>query len=60
LGEYTSTEFKEYLSNESIEHRLSISGWPEQNGVAKHMNQTLTERARSMKLHVNMSEGFWV
>ena len=23
------------------------------------MNQTLIERARSMRLHANMSEGFW-
>ena len=33
-GEYTSSEFKEYLV---IEHQLSILGRPEQNRIAKNM-----------------------
>ena len=56
--EYTSMEFKAYLVGKAIEHQLSISEWPEQNGVAEHMNQTLTERAHSIKLQTDMSEGF--
>jgi len=49
-GEYTSSEFKKYLASEGIEHQLSILGWPEQNGVAERMNQTLTERVCNMRL----------
>ena len=57
-GEYTSTKFKEYLGSEGIAHQLSIPGRPEQNGVAKRMNQILTEHALSMRLKIDMSEGF--
>ena len=49
-GEYTSTEFKEYLARHGIKHQLSIPGRPEQNGVAERMNRTLLERARSIRL----------
>ena len=38
---------------------LSISEELEQNRVAEHMNQILTERARSIRLWADMSEGFW-
>jgi len=47
-SKYTSAEFKAYLAGEDIEHQLSISERPEQNGVAERMNRTLTERARSI------------
>ena len=56
--EYTSAEFKAYLAGEDIEHQLSISGWPEQNGVAEHINRTLTECARSIKLQVTYQKDF--
>jgi len=58
-GEYTSKEFKDYLASKGIKHQLSIPGRPEQNGVAEHMNWTLTERAQSSILQADMSEGFW-
>jgi len=58
-GEYTSKEFKDYLASKDIKHQLSIAGRPEQNGVEERMNQTLTERAHNIRLHVDMSEGFW-
>jgi len=58
-GEYTSIEFKAYLAGENIKHQLSIPGRPDHNGVAERMNQTLTKRARSIRLQADMSEGFW-
>jgi len=58
-GEYTSKEFKDYLASKDIKHQLSTSGRLEQNGVAERMNQTLTERACSIRLQADMSEGFW-
>ena len=42
-GEYTSTEFKEYLKEEGIRHELTIPKTPEQNGVAERMNRTFVE-----------------
>ena len=58
-GEYISKEFKDYLTSKGIKHQLSISGCSEQNGAAERMNQILTERARSIRLRADMSEGFW-
>ena len=58
-GEYTSMEFKAYLAGKGIEHQVSISGRPEKNGVAERMNQTLTERARSIKSHADISKKIW-
>ena len=57
--EYTFSELKEYLVSEGTEYHLSISGQSEQNRVVERMNQTLTERARSMRLQADMSECFW-
>jgi len=49
-GEYTSKELKDYLASKGIKHQLSITGQPEQNRVAEHMNQTPTERVRRIRL----------
>ena len=57
-GKYTSTKFKAYLAGKGIEHQLSISGRPKQNGIAERMNQTLIERTHSIRLQADMSEGF--
>ena len=57
-GEYKFTEYKAYLAGKGIEHQLSISGQSEQNGVAEHMNQILTEHACSIRLQADMSERF--
>ena len=37
----------------------TIPGTPQQNGVAKRMNRTLNERARSMRLHVGLPKTLW-
>ena len=37
----------------------TIPGTPQQNGVAKRMNRTLNERARSMRLHAGLPKTFW-
>ena len=58
-GKYTSLKFNLYLASEGIENQLTIPGRSEQNGVAKRMNRTLTERAPSMTLQADMSEDFW-
>ena len=49
-SEYTSKEFKDYLASKGIKCQLSISRQIEQNGVTERMNQTLTERARGIRL----------
>ena len=49
-GEYTSKEFKDYLSRKGTKHWLIMHDTPEQHGVAKQLNHTLVERSRAMLL----------
>ena len=37
----------------------TTSGTPQQNGIAEWMNRTLTERARSMRIHACLPKYFW-
>ena len=46
--EYLSNEFKSYLSKEGIEHEVTASYTPQQNGRAERDNRTIVESARSM------------
>ena len=58
-GEYTSTQFEEYLRAEGIRHELTIPKTPQQNGVAERLNRTLVEMARSMLLDAKLPKKFW-
>jgi len=50
-GGYISNEFKDYLKSRGIRYKLTIPYTPERNGVAKRLNCTLMEAARSMMFH---------
>ena len=58
-GEYTSTEFENYLKAEGIRHELTVPKTPQQNGIAERLNQTLVEMAQSMLLDSKFSKKFW-
>ena len=58
-GEYTSTQFQEYLKAEGIRHELTVPKTPQQNGVAERLNRTLVETARSMLLDAKLPKQFW-
>ncbi len=58
-GEYTSTEFEDFLKEKGIRHETTVPHSPQQNGVAEHMNRTLQEAALSMILHAGLSKAFW-
>ena len=58
-GEYIDGGFNEYYAAHGIRMEKTILGTPQQNGVAKRMNRTLNECARSMRLHVGLSKTFW-
>ena len=45
-GEYTSSQFENYLKAEGIRHELTVPKMPQQNSVTEHLNQTLVEIAR--------------
>ena len=59
-GEYIDGGFKEYCATNGIRMEKTIPGIPQQNGVAEHMNRTINERARSMRLHFGLPKMFWV
>ena len=58
-GEYTSTQFGEYLRSEGIRHELTVPKTPQQNGVAERMNRTLIETVRSMLADTKLPHMFW-
>ena len=49
----------EYCAAQGIRMEKTILGTPQQNGVVERMNRTLTERAKSMRLHVGIPKTFW-
>ena len=57
-GEYTSSEFEDYLRKKGIHHECTFSKTPEQNGVDERMNQMLMETV--MLSDSKMPKKFWV
>ncbi|KAK0585008.1 hypothetical protein LWI29_022138 [Acer saccharum] len=58
-GEYEDSEFKRFCYLSGIKLSRTVPGTPQQNGIAERMNRTLTERARSMRLHSGLPKQFW-
>ena len=58
-GEFTSTQFENFLKIEGIQHERTILKTPQQNGVAERLNRTLVEMSRSMLLDAKLSKKFW-
>ena len=58
-GEYEDNEFKKYYAESGIRMEKTIRKTPQQNGVAEHMNRTLNECARSMRIHAGLPKMFW-
>ena len=58
-GEYVNSDFQRYCDENGIKMRRKVLKNPQQNGVAKRMNRTLKEWARSMRLHVGLPQMFW-
>ena len=58
-GEYTSTEFQNYLKGSGSRHELTIPKTPEQNGAAERLNRTFIETTRSMLLDAKLLQAFW-
>lgn len=57
--EYTSNDFKEYLGNHRIEHQLIIPDVPQQNLIARHVNQKLLNMTKGMIKESNIPENLW-
>ncbi|WVZ18367.1 hypothetical protein V8G54_005689 [Vigna mungo] len=59
-GEYEDARFKKFCYEHGIRMERTVPGTPQHNGVAKRMNKTLTERAKSLRLQSGLPKQFWV
>jgi len=58
-GEYLSGAVQTVLDQKGIEHKLTMLGTPQQNGLAKQWNRTLLDKARVLIHGAGLSLGFW-
>ena len=58
-GEYCNHEFEDYFSTNGIQTQKTVPRTPQENGVAKCVNMTIMEHARSMRLHVGLPLHMW-
>ena len=57
--EYLFGEFLPYLKRRGIDHQLTTTDSPEQNGVAERMIRELLEKARAMMAATNIPNTLW-
>ena len=58
-GEYISGALKNILDEKGIEHKLTMPGSPQQNGIAERWNWMILDKVRSMVYNAGLSLGFW-
>uniref|UniRef100_A0A2N9HY47 Integrase catalytic domain-containing protein n=1 Tax=Fagus sylvatica TaxID=28930 RepID=A0A2N9HY47_FAGSY len=58
-GEYSSSEFSQYLRECRIRHQYTCANTPQQNGIAERKNRHLAEVCRSMLHAKNVPGRFW-
>ena len=58
-GKFLSKEQKRYLQECGIEHQTLMPYSPQQNGRAKCFQQTIINKAESMRHAAGLSDGFW-
>jgi transposase InsO family protein len=56
---FKNTQEEDYLDEEGVKHEFLAPYTPQQNGVAKRMNRTLIEMARTMLHEYKTSDQFW-
>jgi transposase InsO family protein len=58
-GEFTSTAFNDFCSEQGIKRQLTAAYTPQQNGVSERKNRTLLNMVRSMLSDMNVPKEFW-
>jgi hypothetical protein len=58
-GEYLACTVKAILDEKGIDHRLTMPGSLQQNGLAERWNRTIMEKARAMLHSAGLSLSFW-
>jgi transposase InsO family protein len=59
-GEYTSKQFKDYLSQSGILHRLFCPHTSQQNGIAERKHRHIVEVGLTLLAQSGLSPKFWV
>jgi hypothetical protein len=59
-GEYTSTEFRDFCTQEGIRRQLTVPYNPQQNGVAERKNMAIVGATRSMLHDQGLPFFLWV
>jgi hypothetical protein len=58
-GEYMAANVQDIFSQRGIEHRLTMTGSPQQNGKAERFNRTIMDKAMAMLHTASLPNGFW-
>lgn len=58
-GEFTSNEFKSYLSNHGISHQISCPHTPQQNGVVERKHRHIIETVIALLSQSSLDYSFW-
>ncbi|KAM2666634.1 hypothetical protein EV2_018443 [Malus domestica] len=58
-GEYTSAQFKAFLTQHGIHHRLSYPHHPEQNGLAKRKHRHIVDTGLTLMAQASMAPAYW-
>ena len=58
-GEYISSDLWNSLSENGVEHQMTVPHTPQQNGKAEHFNHIFLEKYEAMQQHVCLPPFFW-
>ena len=58
-GKYMSSALWNFLSENGIEHQMTVPHTPQQNGRAEHFNCTLLNKSKAMQQHACLPPTFW-
>ena len=59
-GEYISSQFKAFLENNGIAHRISCPYTSEQNGIAECKHRHVVETGLALHAHSHLPNNYWV
>jgi transposase InsO family protein len=59
-GEFMSRQFKQFLENNGIIHRVSCPHTPQQNGLAERKHKHIMEMGLSLLAQSHLAPLFWV
>ena len=57
--EYISSDLWNFLSENGVEHQMTVPHTPQQNGRAERFNCTLLEKSKAMQQHACLLPFFW-